>query len=313
MATVRSRGAANRRRTFASLLSLGLRSGNRRIGERKKPRSAASKNQTPLWSRMLVASKRVAGVVIFVAALAGALYGGRYFVYHSPRLALREVRITGTRHLSPALIQQRATVELGTNLLHIDSDAVAARLQNEPWIKRARVRRELPSTLHIDLVEHEPAALVSLESLYLCDSDGLVFKRAHPSEYGELTVITGIGRAGYVLEPAYARAQIVSALAALARYRQESNRPPIGEVHIDRFVGVTLYTRQGVALQLGQGDAAELDARLARFDVLWRRLSRSEQRPQMVYLNNRAHPDHLTVRFAGSTSGVDETAGPSPH
>jgi cell division protein FtsQ len=312
MASVRSRGAT-RRRTFASLLSLGFRRGNRHIGERKKSRSAARKNTPPLWRRALVLSKRAAGLAMFIAAFAGALYGGRYFVYHSPRLALREVRITGTRHLSSALIQQRATVEIGTNLLHIDSDAVALRLQSEPWIKRVRVRRELPSTLHIELVEHEPAALVSLESLYLCDSEGLVFKRAHPSEYGELPVLTGIGRAGYVLEPAYAREQIRTALSALAHYRKESSRPPIGEVHIDRFVGVTLYTRQGVALQLGQGDAVELDARLARFDVLWRRLSRSEQRPQMVYLNNRAHPDHITVRFFGATPGGDESLGSVPH
>lgn len=313
MATARSSGAATRRRTLASLLLLGLRRSNRRIGEKKKKRSAASKNQTPLWRRVLRASQRVAWTAIFVAVMAGALYGGRYFIYHSPRLALREVRITGTRHLSPALIQQRATVELGTNLLHIDSDAVVARLQSEPWIKRARVRRELPSTLHIELVEHDPAALVSLESLYLCDRDGLVFKRAHPNEYGDLAVITGIGRAGYVLEPAFAQDQIRTALAALSRYRQEDNRPPIGEVHIDRFVGVTLYTRQGVALQLGQGDAAELDARLARFDVLWRRLSRGEQRPQMVYLNNRAHPDHITVRFANPMPSVDDAAGLGPH
>ena len=110
-----------------------------------------------------------------------------------------------------------------------------------------------------------------------------------------------------MLEPTYAREQIRTSLAALARYQKESHRPPIGEVHVDRFVGVTLYTRQGVALQLGQGDDAELDARLARFDVLWRKLSRSEQRPQMVYLNNRAHPDHITVRFVGPTPGSDDT------
>lgn len=313
MATARSSGAATRRRTFGSLLLLGFRRGNRRIGGKQKPRSTARTSQAPLWRRVLALGKRVAGTALFVAALAGALYGGRYFVYHSPRLALREVRISGTRHLSKALIQQRATVELGTNLLHIDSDAVASRLRSEPWVKSVRVRRELPSTLHIELVEQEPAALVSLESLYLCDSDGLVFKRAHPSEYGELAVITGIGRAGYVLEPAYAQAQIRTALSALSRYQQAGSRPPIGEVHVDRFVGVTLYTRLGVALQLGQGDAAELDARLARFDVLWRRLSRSEQRPQMVYLNNRAHPDHITVRFANPAPNVDENANSGLH
>lgn len=303
MPRVRSRGAVSRRRSFGSLFFLGFGRGNRRLGpKRASEPSATTKNRPPLWQRSLRLLRRalVAGLVI--GGLIAASIGGRYFAYHSPRLALREIRITGTRHLAQATILSRAAVALGTNLLHVDSDAIAARLTSEPWLKQVRVRRELPNILHIELIEHEPAALVSLESIYLCDSDGVVFKRAHPSEYGELAVITGIGRAGYVLEPTYARAQIRTALVALGRYQHEPGRPPIGEIHIDRFVGLTLYTRAGMALQLGQGTPDELDARLARFDTLWRKISRGEPLPQMVYLNNRAHPDHLTVRYPGAAA-----------
>ncbi len=305
MPRVRSRGAVSRRRSFASLFFLGFGRGNRRLGP-KKPGETGSppKKTTPLWQRSLKLLRRVLIFALIAGGLVAATIGGRYFVYHSPRLALREVRITGTRHLSQAGILSRAAVALGTNLLHVDSDAIVARLASEPWLKQVRVRRELPNILHIELTEHEPAALVSLESIYLCDSDGTVFKRAHPSEYGELAVITGIGRAGYVLEPAYARAQIRTALLALQRYQLEPSRPPIGEVHIDRFVGITLYTRAGVALQLGQGPPEELDTRLARFDALWRKISRSSPLPQMVYLNNRAHPDHLTVRYPSSDASA---------
>lgn len=280
---------------------LGFGRGNRRLGPKRAAEpGAAAKKSSPLWRRSLAFLRRALIGGLILGGLIAAVIGGRYFVYHSPRLALREVRITGTRHLQQASILSRAAVTLGTNLLHVDSDAIVARLSSEPWLKQVRVRRELPNILHIELVEHEPAALVSLESIYLCDSNGLVFKRAHSSEYGELAVITGIGRAGYVLEPAYARAQIRTALLSLARYQHEPGRPPIGEVHIDRFVGITLYTRAGMALQLGQGTPEELDARLVRFDALWRKISRTDPLPQMVYLNNRAHPDHLTVRYPGS-------------
>jgi cell division protein FtsQ len=300
MPRVRSRGAVSRRRSFASLFFLGFGRGNRRLGQKKQAEPTRSaKPAVPLWQRSLRRLRQVLILALVVGGLIAAVGGGRYFVYHSPRLALREVRITGTRHLQQATILSRAAVTLGTNLLHVDSDAIVARLASEPWLKQVRVRRELPNILHIELIEHEPAALVSLESVYLCDSDGLVFKRAHPSEYGDLAVITGIGRAGYVLEPTYARTQIRTALLGLQRYALEPGRPPIGEVHIDRFVGLTLYTRAGMALQLGQGQPEELDARLARFDTLWRKISRSDPMPQMVYLNNRAHPDHLTVRYAG--------------
>ena len=75
-------------------------------------------NRPPLWQRSLRLLRRalVAGLVI--GGLIAASIGGRYFAYHSPRLALREIRITGTRHLAQATILSRAAVALGTNLLH---------------------------------------------------------------------------------------------------------------------------------------------------------------------------------------------------
>ncbi len=238
--------------------------------------------------------------------LISAVVGAHYFVYHSSRFALKKLRVSGTQRLSAALIEQRAEVQLHTNLLRIDPQQVETRLLREPWLKSATVRRELPATLHIAVSEHVPVALLALDALYLCDAEGTAFKRAVPSEGVHLPVVTGIGRSVYTLEPAYARTQIQTALSALFRYQNGRGRPTIGEVHIDRFVGVTLYTQDGLAIRLGKGEPQDLDIRLGRFDAVWQTLQKGggdiaqEQRPVMVYLDNRAHPDQVTVRFAQS-------------
>jgi cell division septal protein FtsQ len=252
-----------------------------------------------MWRRALSLSLRFLAALAVCAALGAALYGGRYFLYSSSRFALREIKVAGGKKLPSAVVIKRAALPLATNLLRIDTRAVEERLLGEPWIKAVAVRRELPSTLRIEITEQEPAALVALESLYLCDADGVVWKRATPAEAAGLPVVTGVGRATYVLEPAYAKLQIGAALQALGAYKKVPERPPIGEVHVDRFVGVTLYTRPGLAVQLGRGDAAELESRLARFDAVWKKLKSGAQegRPTMVFLDNRAHPDHVTVRF----------------
>jgi cell division protein FtsQ len=250
---------------------------------------------------------RLSATLGLCAFLGGAGYSARYFVYHSPRFALQKLRISGARRVSQESITRRAAVPLRTNLLGIDTRAVEIRLLLDPFISAVSVRRELPSTLHIEITEHEPAALLGLESLYLCDAAGVAFKRATPAEAAGLPVVTGVGRATYVLEPAYAKAQIRLALSALARYQavpepgqEKSLRPPIGEVHVDRFVGVTLYSRDGMAIELGQGEPAEMDTRLHRFDAVWQALRKApaSPRPVMVFLDNRAHPDHVIVRFS---------------
>ena len=66
---------------------------------------------------------------------------------------------------------------------------------------------------------------------------------------------------------------------------------------MDGAAGITLYTEQGVAIQLGQGDAAEMRERLQRFDAVWAALRGEGQRPAVVFLDNRAHPDNVTVRL----------------
>lgn len=297
------------------------RSRNRRVRSAKAtsgPAARRKRSGPSLFRRGLSILGRLVAALLICALLGAGGYGAHYFVYHSPRFAMKQLKVTNLSHgsrrpqVSAESLEKRAAVPPGTNLLSIDTLAVETRLLGEPWLKTVAVRRELPSTLRVDVTEHEPAALIALESLYLCDSDGEVFKRASPAETSGLPVITGVGRAAYVLEPAYARAQIAVALAALARYQQLATRPPVGEVHIDRFVGVTLYTRQGLAIQLGRGEPAELDTRLARFDAVFRQLRDGEQRPVMVFLDNRAHPDHVTVRFAAPPAVPTPPPAPAP-
>jgi cell division protein FtsQ len=269
-------------------------------------RSGAPGKGGSLFYRGLSVALRLGATLLVCGLLGSAGYCARYFVYHSPRFALRQLKLDGNHRVSVESITRRAAVPLGQNLLSINTHEVETRLLGDPWISAVSIRRELPATLRIEVTEHEPAALLALESLYLCDAEGVAYKRATPAEQAELPVVTGVGRAAYVLEPVYAQAQIGAALSALLRYQGKSGppkhllRPPIGEIHIDRFVGVTLYTREGMAIELGKGEPTEIEARLARFDAVWQALQKgpSTPRPVMVFLDNRAHPDHIIVRFS---------------
>ena len=51
-------------------------------------------------------------------------------------------------------------------------------LAAHPWIASARVRRELPSALAIEVTERRAVASALLGALYLLDAGGRPFKRA---------------------------------------------------------------------------------------------------------------------------------------
>jgi cell division protein FtsQ len=151
----------------------------------------------------------------------------------------------------------------------------------------------------IDVREHVAAAVVELGGLYLVDADGHPFKRAElASDDGAgLPILTGIDRAAYIANPAATAGQIKNALAALASWRAEAERPSIGEIHVDVHGGLTLVTyEQAISIQLGDLDPG-LAQRMQTFDAIWAELAPAERaRARAIHLDARS--DLVTIGFA---------------
>lgn len=220
-----------------------------------------------VFRRGLVVLKVLAAVVV----LAGAAWAGQQAVRHvvaSPRFAVREVRVNETTRVREEDLLALAEVAPGDRLLSIDTDAVAARLARHPWIAAARVRRELPSVLAIDVTERSAVAVAVLGGLYLIDESGHPFKRATLEEADGLVSITGISRLQYSAFRDATAAAYREALAILDEYRSPDSskaRPPLSEIHIDPHYGFSLLLFDGGAeIRLGRGDYTDKLERLDR-------------------------------------------------
>lgn len=296
----KARSRSARRRGW----SLFGRRGNRRV--RHSSPALPRPPRPPLWASVwaaLVAWRRSFLVAAVGMMLAAGAWAGRWYVTHARHFALTEVRVSPTAHVNAEALIARANVPVGVNLFAIDRDEVAHAVSQEPWVARAHVRRELPSTLMIDVVEREPACTVAFGALYLADGDGYVFKRATAEEAAGLPVVTGIVRDDYVAQPDRAREQLRQALRAIAAWRASAARPPLGEVHVDRIAGVTLYTDRGVGVRLGVVDDT-LPARLARYDAVAGALDGGGEQARVVYVDNRARPDRVTVKLASASQSA---------
>jgi cell division protein FtsQ len=258
-----------------------------------------------LWARArawLLRHRR--GIVTASVGLvvgAGA-WAGRWYVTHAHHFQVQQVRVTPLHHVSAEALIARAAVPLGINLFSVDRDEVARNVSQEPWIARVKVRLELPATIMIDAVEREAACGVVLGALYLADSTGMVFKRATPDEAALYPVVTGIARDVYLGDPEHARADVRSALSAIAAWNARpgaAERGRLGEVHVDRVAGLTLYTDNGVGVRLGAVDDS-VPLRLARLDAVMADLAQKGERPRLIYVDNRARPDRVTVKLASA-------------
>ena len=249
--------------------------------------------------------KRLLVALLLLLAVGGAAFGGHRYLTRSQHFAVRSLKFSSLKHTSEDALAVRAGVALGSNLFAVDLGEVARDVAQEPWVLSARARRELPSTIVVDVVEREPACVVAFGALYLADAKGQVFKRANPDEAASLPTVTGVERDLYLSDPEAARAQLREAVTVVEAWRSVKARPPLGEVHLDRLNGATLYTAKGgVGVRLGRVDES-LTARLQRFDAVWAALDEANEQPRLIYLDNRARPDRVTVKLAAPPKPVD--------
>ncbi|MDP3919884.1 MAG: FtsQ-type POTRA domain-containing protein [Candidatus Omnitrophota bacterium] len=98
--------------------------------------------------------------VVTAVLLVGLLLGVREALYADNALAVDRVIIEPAGVLSAGQSKQLHTELLGENILMVDLTRVAKRLETDPLIRRARVTRQVPSTLKVEVETRGPVAYI---------------------------------------------------------------------------------------------------------------------------------------------------------
>ncbi len=90
------------------------------------------------WRRV----RRIALVLLLVAAVSASVW----LVFFSSYVTARTVEVTGTQTVGEARIERAAEVPTGTPLARVDLDAIAARVESIPSVRKVEVSREAGRT-----------------------------------------------------------------------------------------------------------------------------------------------------------------------
>ena len=258
---------------------------------------------------------RVALCLLLAAGIAGAGLGLRWFLVRGTRFSLVEVRFSGLHRLDEPKLLAESGLVMGQSLFALDLAAVEKRLAKTPWVASVRVRRELPHTVAVDVVERDARVAVALGHLYLADERGELFKRATPEEQSGLPVVTGLSRDRWSAEPVAARSVVRRAIELDRSWREHGARPPIGELHHDSgrdaaamFTAYFTHAGKPVAVRLGSVDATT-PARLVRLDAVLAALDHDGARAQLVHLDQRGKLDRIAVRLWSDGNTPDTNDG----
>ncbi len=234
------------------------------------------------------------GLAVLIAALAASAAGVpalalKQFaaIASSAGFEVRRVEVRGVKRLNELKVYERALASRDQAMPLVDVAGLRDDLLELSWVQDARVSRQLPDTLVIDIVERRPHAVLRLaDRLVLIDAAGHQLEVISPARArGKLTLSgPGAGRQVAVL------AALTEAAPAL--------KPQIREAEWvgNRRWNLTFKTGQVLALPEGNRPAADALVSFARLDGINRLIG-----GKVAAFDMRA-PGRIYMRVPGRTA-----------
>ena len=224
---------------------------------------------------LTLAAWRIASVGVPLLVVLAGWPAIRQRVREHPYFALRELVVQRRGHVTEEVIRRATGLSPGMSIWEVDAQAIQTRVEQLPWVRTARVRRELPDRVVIRVREYRPLAIVRVEDadrpLYYVAADGRIFAPVDGSDGRDLPYVSGLAKAD--LEHGNGRGaeavrEALDALAAAGAHTAVLG--VVSEVHVDAATGVTIMpARPAVPIHLGHGDYATKLARAAEVLPRW--------------------------------------------
>jgi cell division protein FtsQ len=256
---------------------------------------AKTKRSVLQWS--LLSLKVISGLTLLVVAVISLAYGVHHYARTTPRFAISQIEILGTKRLVREDVLRAAGLSRGQNLFALEVEETEKRLLESPWVSAVRVTRRLPDSVVLEVSEREAVALCVLSGkTFLVSQKGIPFKELGRGDPHDLPIVTGLSPKALAQDRQAELNRLSEALSLLREYERLGLSRDLSaqEVHLDPTGGVVLNVgKKGTSLVLGQGP---FKRKLLRAERVLRKSQRAGASPEVLYLDNVAHPERVVLR-----------------
>jgi len=206
---------------------------------------------------------------------------------------VKRVEVRGVNRMNELKIYEKVLGQRDQAMPRLDIAALRDELLQLSWVKDARVSRQLPDTLVVDVIERNPHAVLRRDGrLTLIDETGHPLEAVNPAKAKGLLVLTGHGAESRVPDLVH----LLDAAPAL--------RPQVAEAEWigNRRWNLTFKTRQVLALPEGEERSASALLTFARMDGVDRLLGGT------VASFDMRSADRIYMRVPGRAESVAASA-----
>ena len=247
----------------------------------------------------------VAFVLVVVGFVIALVVAGVLWLARAPTFTLRSIEVQGTltRSQLPTL-RTHALPELAGNFFSIDLLEAQRAFESVPWVRRAIVRRIWPDRLSVHLEEHEAQALWEASEgeqagmTRLVNTFGEVFE-ANLGDVEDEALPLFTGPEGRAAEMLAVWRRLGPGFAAQGRRIERLSLSGRGSWRAE--------LDQGVVIEIGRGNEAEVAERTERFLRTVGTLTQRYRQP--VLHADLRHADGYAVRLRGVTTAAPAGTG----
>lgn len=203
--------------------------------------------------------KQVVIGLLSTAFLASLITYALIWADNTEHFGLSTIVLTGQSYLKRNDVLKYADLPQYPILTRIDLKAIQTKLESHPYIKAARVSRDFPKTIQIDIIERVPISYINHSPLYLADSEGYILPTNNGSLEFDVPMFTGFNPADE-LYPVGEKCLSQRVNEAVGLLNQIKNQFPsfyedISEVIINPKDEYELYlSKKPTKIYLGTGD-----------------------------------------------------------
>lgn len=240
-----------------------------------------------IWVRVV---KTMATLSIAILLLIGLKRPTQNFAASLELFKIQDISISGCQITGPSEIKTLAGFDYNTSLFSATPEKVLAALVKHPWIKSAKVKRQWPDGINIEVYEHSINALLVLgpleeEKFYYINSKGEAIAPVQIGQDIDYPVITGMN----TLSEEKRDEPLKDAIAFLKLIGSNDPNLPaqsVSEIHVDIMDGMIVHLVEfPFPIYFGKGEVKKKYKQLRKvLAVLYKKRNRNIDISQIEYI-----------------------------
>ena len=233
----------------------------------------------------------------FVCALAF------FALLYLPVFDVSEIYVTGCHELECDDILALSGLETGVNIFKADTYQAGEWIDLLPWVRAVKVKRELPSSIIIEVEEQEPRYLVPAgTNLLLVSTDGTILGKRLPQDKDiNYPILTGVLAPEETTPGSKIEGNKLDQFLDTYVEFPIDFREKLAEFHLRDNGEVVLYTKEGIELDFG----SPRENMGKKIELIQKAMEKTES--DIVRINVRsAERAHVSLRNNGLTEKKPE-------